>query len=82
MNRRRIVLAGGLVALVVVLYAGFRFLENSSFFQIRRIELVGGTYLTPADIARAIAVPARASIFDDTAPLVARVRRAHRGHEG
>jgi len=74
-NRRRVALAAGLVALLAMLYAGVRLLGNSSFFQIRRIELVGGTYLTPADIARAIAVPARASIFGTTAPYLARVRR-------
>jgi cell division septal protein FtsQ len=73
--KRRVVLAAGLLALVAVLYAGFRLVRTASFFHVRRIELVGGTYLTPADIARAIAVPARASIFDETARFLARVRR-------
>jgi cell division septal protein FtsQ len=73
--KRRLVLAAGLLALVAVLYAGFRWVRTFSFFQVRRIELVGGTYLTPADIAHAIGVPARASIFDDPAPFLARVRR-------
>ena len=72
--KRRLLLAAGLVGLVAVLFAGFRWVKTFAFFQVRRIELVGGTYLTPADVARAIAVPARTSIFDDTSPLIARVR--------
>lgn len=73
--KRRLLLAAGLLALVVGLYAGFRLVKTLAFFHVRRIELVGGTYLTPADIAGAIALPARASIFDPTAPSLARVRR-------
>jgi len=73
--KRRLVLAAGLLTLAAVLYAGVRLARTLSFFHVRRIELVGGTYLTPADIARVIAVPARASIFDETAPFLARVRR-------
>lgn len=72
--RRRLVLAAGLLALLAVLYGGFRWVRTFAFFQVRRIELVGGMYLTPPDIARAIGVPARASIFDDPAPFLARVR--------
>jgi len=73
--KRRLLLAAGLVGLVAVLFAGFRWVRTFSFFTVRRIELVGGTYLTPAAVARELAVPARASIFDDTGPLLSRVRR-------
>ncbi len=72
---RRLLLAAGALALVAALVAGFRWVRTISFFNVRRIELVGGRYLTPADVARAIAVRARASIFDDTAPYLARVQR-------
>ena len=73
--KRRLLVAGGFLASAFVLFVGFRLVKTFAFFQVRRIELVGGTHLTPADIARAIAVPARASIFDATAPYLARVQR-------
>ncbi len=73
--KRRLLLAAGALGLVAVLVAGFRWVRTISFFNVRRIELVGGRYLTPAEVARAIAVPARASIFDDTAPYLARAQR-------
>lgn len=73
--KRRLLLAAGLVGLLAALFAGFRWVRTFSFFNVRRIELVGGTYLTPAAVARELAVPARASIFDNTAPLLSRVRR-------
>lgn len=64
--------AGGAALLVLVAAGGFRLLKTLSFFSVRRIELVGARYLTPAAMAQALAVPKGASIFDDTAPLVRR----------
>jgi cell division septal protein FtsQ len=73
--KRRLLLAAGALALVAVLLAGSRLVGRLSFFQVRRIELVGGHYLTPAAVARALAIPSGASIFDEKAPLEARVLR-------
>lgn len=73
--KRRILLGLAALAVIAGLLLGFRWVKTLSFFQVRRIELVGGTYLTPGDIARGINVPARASIFDDTEPLLARARK-------
>lgn len=50
-------------------------LRGISFFDVRRLELVGARYLTPDDLARALAIPAGTSIFDDLTPLERRVVR-------
>lgn len=71
--KRRLLLAAGALALVAVLLAGSRLVRRLSFFEVRRIELVGGHYLTPRAVARALAIPPGTSIFDDKAPLEARV---------
>jgi cell division septal protein FtsQ len=71
--KRRLLLAAGALALVAVLLAGSPLVRRLSFFEVRRIELVGGHYLTPAAVARALAIPTGTSIFEDKAPLEARV---------
>ncbi|HEY9518632.1 MAG TPA: FtsQ-type POTRA domain-containing protein [Gemmatimonadales bacterium] len=71
--KRRLLLAAGALALVALLLAGVRWIGSLSFFEVRRIELVGGHYLTPAAVARALALPPGAGIFEDKAPLEARV---------
>jgi cell division septal protein FtsQ len=71
--KRRLLLAAGALALVAVLLAGSRWVRTLSFFEVRRIELVGGHYLTPVAVARALAIPPGTSIFADKAPLEARV---------
>jgi hypothetical protein len=48
-------------------------LRKVRFFEVRRLELVGARYLTPADVARALALPAGANVFDELAPLERRV---------
>ncbi|HEX7025127.1 MAG TPA: FtsQ-type POTRA domain-containing protein [Gemmatimonadales bacterium] len=73
--KRRLVTAAGGLALLLALYGGSRLIRKLSFFEVRRIELVGGRYLTAADVARALAVRKGASIFDDTAPYLRRVRK-------
>ena len=69
-------LLAGLGAAVVVLAAagGFRLLRSLAFFRIRRVELVGARYLTAADVARALAIPRRHSVFDGTGVFLARAR--------
>jgi len=71
--KRRLLLAAGALALVAGVLAGSRLVRSLSFFEVRRIELVGGHYLTPAAVARALAIPPGTSIFEDKAPLEARV---------
>jgi cell division septal protein FtsQ len=77
----------GAAAIAVVLWKilplGLRHLE---FFQVRRVEIVGLQYLDAARVLGAAKIPPRASIFDDHAPIVARlqalpgVRRVEVGH--
>ena len=72
---RKALLRGvALGVLLLLLAGGFRLLRSLSFFEVRRLELVGGRYLTPVSVALAIGVPSRASIFDDLAPLKKRAR--------
>ena len=67
MTRRRVVLLGvaGLLA-VGALVGGFALLKQLAFFEVRRIELVGGRYITAGEIARVLQVPPGASVFDAT----------------
>lgn len=45
-----------------------------SFFQVRQVELVGVHNLAPEAVLQALGLSRRASVFDPTAPLEARVR--------
>ena len=72
---RRLLIGAAAVLLVAGTLVGIRWGARLSFFQVRRVELVGGRYLTPVEVAKALRVPQDASIFDDTAPLLARVQR-------
>ena len=68
----QLVAAAGLLAVLwVVLPLGLRHLE---FFRVRRVEIVGLQYLDAARVLGAAKVPPRASIFDDHAPVAARIR--------
>jgi cell division septal protein FtsQ len=73
--KRRLLLAAGAIALVVIIIGGVRLLRTLSFFQVRRVELVGGNYLTVTEVTRALAIPRRYSVFDDKRPLERRARR-------
>jgi cell division septal protein FtsQ len=73
--KRRLRIAAGGIGLVVLAISGVRLLHTLSFFQVRRVELVGGHYLTVTDVTRALAIPTRYSIFDDKRPLERRVKR-------
>lgn len=67
--KRGIRIAAVALGVVLALVGGFRGLKTLAFFHIRRIELVGGNYLTASGVARALAVPVGASIFDDVGAL-------------
>jgi cell division septal protein FtsQ len=73
-TRRRVLLATGALALGLALYVGFRVMRTLSFFEVRRIELVGGVFVTPAAVTMAMALPKGLSIFDSPRPFARRVR--------
>ena len=63
----RLSVLGLVLALAAV--AGFKLLRTLPFFAVRRVELVGARYITPSVMARALAIPKGASIFDAIASL-------------
>jgi cell division septal protein FtsQ len=72
--KRALALLGALAAaavLWVVLPLGLRHLD---FFRVRRVEIVGLQYLDAARVLGAAKIPPRASIYDDHAPIAARLR--------
>jgi cell division septal protein FtsQ len=72
--KRRLLLVGAVLLLVGTGVAVRAVVKQLSFFSVRRIELVGARYLTAAEVVRALALPAAANIFDETAPLARRTR--------
>jgi cell division protein FtsQ len=48
-------------------------MRRMEFFRVRRVEIVGARYLSPSDILARLHVDTTASVWDPTAPLVARV---------
>ena len=50
-----------------------RVLRRLAFFHVRRIEIVGAHYLAPSDILARLHVDTTVSVWDPTAPLVARL---------
>jgi len=73
--KRILLVSGGVVALLLLGAGGFKLLKTLSFFSVRRVEVVGARYLTPAGITRALAVPKGSSLFDDLDPLLLRARQ-------
>ena len=72
---RKALLTGAAVAVGCLLLAGgFRLVRSLAFFEVRRLELTGGRYLTPAAVARAIGIRSHTSIFDALGPLEKKVR--------
>jgi cell division septal protein FtsQ len=67
--RRALVLSGIAVLVLLAGFGGFKLIRKMSFFSVKRVELVGARYLSPATMARALAVPKGTSIFDGTAAL-------------
>ncbi len=68
--RRALIAAIVLVAAALLPSA----LRRVGFFRVRRVELAGARYLTPAQVARALALPREASVFDGLAPYTRRIR--------
>jgi cell division septal protein FtsQ len=56
---------GGLLGMVLALYAAPKVLRRLEFFRIRRIEISGIQYLAPAKIITALGLTERSSVFDD-----------------
>jgi len=84
---KRAVWLVGAAAVAVVLWTMLPLtLRHLEFFQVRRVEIVGLQYLDAARVLGGAKIPPRASIFDDHAPIAARlqalpgVRRAEVGH--
>jgi len=72
--KRDVVRGLGAVGLVLALVGGFRVARTLAFFRVRRVELAGARYLTPAGVARALAIAPGRSVFDGTDSLRERVR--------
>jgi cell division protein FtsQ len=67
-----------LAAIVLLLVVGSPFwaplvMRRMAFFHVRRIEVLGAHYIAPSDILMRLKVDTMASVWDPTAPLVARV---------
>jgi cell division septal protein FtsQ len=72
--RKALLTGAALGGLLLLLAVGFRVIRSLSFFEVQRLELVGGRYLTPEVVAKAIGVPSHASIFDALGPLETKAR--------
>ncbi len=65
----------GGVVLLGSLWVGLpRVLRQVGFFAVRRVEFAGLRYGDPRELTRALALGPRASVFDDLAPVAARLR--------
>jgi cell division septal protein FtsQ len=58
----------GAATLAILWFAGPLLLRRMSFFQVRRVELVGVTAADPGDLAAAMEIPPSGNIFDDVRP--------------
>jgi hypothetical protein len=63
---------GGALVVAGLWFGAPRVLRRMDFFRVRRVELVGLRALTAEQVLRAVAVPARANLFDDLGPIAAR----------
>lgn len=72
-DRRRVRLAAGLVVAILVALGAVPLLRRMDWFRVRRVEVLGAIYLDPNEVARALALGPKASIFDDLTPLGERV---------
>ena len=69
-----------LAGIVLLLLAGSPFwlplvMRRMAFFRVRRVEILGAHYVAPGDILSRIHVDTASSVWDPTAPIVARVLR-------
>ncbi|HET7459294.1 MAG TPA: FtsQ-type POTRA domain-containing protein [Gemmatimonadaceae bacterium] len=61
------------VALVTAPWWGPRALSSLAFFRVRKVEIEGARYLSPSELVARLHVDTSVSIFDDVAPLAARL---------
>lgn len=65
-----------LLALVISLpWSGPALMRHLVFFRVRKVEIRGAVYLTPAEILGRLHVDSTANVWDDPSPLVARLMR-------
>ena len=64
-SRNALLVLGGLLGVVLALYAAPKVLRRLEFFRIRRVEISGIQYLAPAKIIAALGLTERSSVFDD-----------------
>jgi cell division protein FtsQ len=50
-------------------------MRRMTFFRVRRVEILGAHYIAPSDILARVHVDTASSVWDPTAPIVARVLR-------
>lgn len=70
--KRGLLISAAIAGVLLAAVGGFKLIRKLAFFSVQRIELVGAHYLTPAAMARALAVPKGTSIFDGTKALARR----------
>ena len=73
-SRRVLVWGGALVGLMAVWMLAPLVLRRLAFFRVRQVELVGIRYLGADAVLGALHLTPRASVFDDTQVLAARLR--------
>lgn len=61
------------VALFSAPWWGPRLLSQLAFFRVRRVEVLGAQYLAPGDLLARLRVDTTVSVWDDFAPIAARV---------
>ncbi len=70
----RITLAALLALIVISLpWTGPALMRQLVFFRVRKVEIRGAVYLTPAEILGKLRVDSSANVWDDSRPLVARL---------
>ena len=73
LSRRPAYLGAAVVALALWFALPFG-LRHLDFFRVRRLEIVGLQYLGATSVVAAARIPPRVSVFDDHAPIAARLR--------
>jgi cell division protein FtsQ len=74
-KRPALVFAGALALLFAALAAGRLALRHLSFFQVRRVELVGTRYLSPESLVRGLGLRPDQNLFDDTGEIARRAEQ-------
>ncbi|HVX87876.1 MAG TPA: FtsQ-type POTRA domain-containing protein [Gemmatimonadales bacterium] len=63
-----------LILVALTWWGAPKLLRRLDFFRVRRVEIVGLEYLGRDEVLRGLALPKRASVFDDKAPWERRAR--------